>query len=117
MALIVNKAISKKWFNHDDKGYKLLIRPLAASLFLEKLKVDGNSKGELEEVDIIDQFIYCLVDWKDISDVETKKKLTVNNDNKRFLYDYSPSIVADVFNGATELGQQIVKKENKEIKN
>jgi dUTPase len=113
MALIVNKIISQKWFKYEG-DVEFLIRPFAASMFLEKISVEEDSG---KEMNIADQFLYCVIDWKGIIDKETKKKLVVNNDNKKFLYDYSPDIIAFVFNKIAKLNETIIKKENKEIKN
>ena len=34
----------------------------------------------------MEQFMYCLVDWKGLN--ENGKKMPVNDDNKKYLYDY-----------------------------
>ena len=107
MALIVDKTIKNKWVEYD-KGITILIQPLDTTNYT----IDGDT-----EFNIVDQFIKSILDWKGIIDKKTGKKLTINDDNKKFLYSHAPELVAFVFNEVTKLNEEIVKKEDKEIKN
>ena len=105
--LIVNKDIKDRWIKFD-KGITILIQPLDTTNYMT---------SEDKEFTMLDQFVKSVIDWKGIVDIKTNKKLTVNDTNKEFLCKHAPELVAFVFNEVTKLNEEIVKKEDKEIKN
>jgi len=105
--LIINKSIKNKWVKYDE-GIELLVQPLDTANY---------SIDEDTSFNIVDQFVKSILDWKGIINKETNKKLTVNDNNKKFLYSHAPELVALVFNEVTKLNEELVKKEDKEIKN
>ena len=91
---------SKKWFDHPDGG-SFQVRPFPNTMVF----VDDN-------ISLWNQFDYCLVGWKGITDLE-EKELSFDNDNKKELFDYNDELVAWLFEKIRFVGD----RELKEIKN
>jgi len=93
--MIINKSATEaKWFKFGKTNSKVefLIRPFRFSI----MKLEDVSTGMMQ------QFTYCVVDWKGIND-EKEKPLECNDENKEFLYDYYDDVRGFVFEKQEEL--------------
>ena len=67
------------------------------------MKLDDISEGMLQ------QFVYCLVDWKGLIG-EDDKPFECNDENKAYIYDYYADVRDFVFNQQTVLKETIDKQ-------
>ena len=58
---------------------------------------------------MLEQFKYCVMDWKGVLDEDGKTKLAVNDENKTFLYDYYPDIRDFVISNARSVADKSLK--------
>jgi hypothetical protein len=98
------KAVDKKWFELEGTGASFLIRPFPLSL----TKWDENKVIEL----LYEQFDYCLMDWKGVTD-EEDKELKCNPKNKKIVFDFSEKVREFVYSTSKALSEEIVE----EVKN
>lgn len=94
---ISKKVTDKQWYTYEGEvGF--CIRPFPFS----SLKSVDTMEMALE------QFMYCIVDWKGIDDGDkstTKKAVAFKctDENKKYLYDYSDAVRSFIFD---KLGEQ-----------
>lgn len=99
----INKKIKEsKWCKFEGK-VEFQIRPFKFS----KFKLDDVSAGLKEK------FIYCLTDWKGLTEEDDKTLFKCTTENKELLYDYYDNVREFVF---AEVQKQQDKLE-KSIKN
>ena len=77
--VVDRKSKEPKWYELNNKT-KFYVKPFPFSQMtaLEVMPM------------MLEQFMFCLIDWEGIN--EDGNKLPVNDDNKRYLYDYYPEI-------------------------
>lgn len=83
----INKKIAEsKWCKFEGK-VEFLIRPFKFSEF----KLDDVSIG------LRGQFVFCVVDWKGLTDEDGKTEFKCTTENKEFIYDYYENVRNFVF--------------------
>lgn len=93
----INKKLSKEkeWFKFDGK-VEFQIRPYRFSI----MKLDDVS------VSVKEQFIYCLCDWRGLTD-EGDKPFACTDENKLYLYDYYGDVREFVIEHIRELQEKL----------
>jgi len=103
----INKSlIEAKWIEFKEaKGVSFKIRPFPVSHNVIRTSIAKNDQVE----SFFKIFDYCVVDWKGING-EDDKPLECNTENKKFLFDYSESIMMFVINKSAEDKDKIIEK-------
>lgn len=83
---INKKIVNSIWYKFEDK-VEFQIRPFKFSEF----KLDNISTG------VRDQFVYCVTDWKGLTEEDNKTAFKCTTENKEFLYDYYENVREFVF--------------------
>lgn len=107
MIKINKKNLKSEWFDYDD-DVKFLIRPFPLSE--RAISPSGTNVIDL----LIKQSMYCLEDWKGIVD-QDEKPIECNEENKRFIFDYSDDIITFVVNKSKELNEKFMNVKSKKI--
>lgn len=90
--IIRKKDIESKWFKYKG-GLEFQIRPFKSSEH-----VFGSNR------DIVKlKFVYCLVDWKGLTDDDGKTPYKCTKENKEYLYDYYEEVSVFVIEKLVEL--------------
>ena len=105
--MIINKKLIKeKWYDLDKKvSFKIKPFPISHNIL--------RSIGKDDTIDIWwKMFDYSLIDWKGIND-ENDKLMECNDENKKFLFDYSQDVMMFVCNKASANNKDIIMLEKK----
>lgn len=78
--IVRKKDIEAKWYKYEGK-VEFLIRPFK------------NSEYDVEKNLGKQQFMFCLVDWKGITEEDKKTIFKCNKENKELFFDYYVDIV------------------------
>ena len=84
--IIKKKNMNGKWCKFEGK-VEFLIKPFKFS----KFKMEDVSKGLKEK------FIYCIADWKGITEEDDKTEFKCTVANKEHIYDYYDKVREFVF--------------------
>lgn len=95
--------ISKKikdsvWCKYEG-NVEFLIRPFKFSQF----KLEDVSKG------LHEKFMYCLVDWKGLTEEDGKTKLKCNQEHKELIYDYYDAVREFIFKQIQSMQEKLEK--------
>lgn len=93
--IIRKKDIESKWYKYKEK-VEFLIRPFKNS----EINLDEGDYGK-------QQFLYCLVDWKGITEEDKTTVFKCNKENKELFFDYYTEIVLFIRDTLEELEKSI----------
>lgn len=99
--ITLNKGKAKEqWFKYDE-DVSFLIRPFPFSG-----RSLSTGEANISEM-LVAQASYCVIDWKGIND-EKDKPVKCNDENKKFLFDYSNELFNFVCEKNIELNNKLI---------
>ena len=91
------------WVEWED-GVKFLLRPFPLTLM---------PKSDIGMEQMLEMFVYCLLDWEGLEDEDNDKPIPCNDETKKYMFDYDAEIRDFVSNTISK----IMGVEDKEKKN
>lgn len=102
--MIIKKEIDGKQWCKFKGNVEFLIRP---SKFSE-LDVVAFKEGNFNRV-ALGKFLYCIVDWKGLTEEDKKTKLECSKENKEMIYDYYNDVRLFILNSIKKVESDLDK--------